>query len=118
VKLPPHASIQSEIELLQALVQLGPHFATYAMSFLTLAIFWGGQQAQLNSLAFSDRKYSMWQIAFLAGVAILPFSTSLLGEYIAFRTALIVYWFNLAMMGLILYLAWRYAKRLLSTTFC
>ena len=111
LKVPPRADVQSEFALVQELVRLSPHFATYAMSFLTLAIFWSGQQAQLNSLAQSDRKFSMIQIAFLAAVAILPFSTSLLGEYITFRTALIIYWLNLAMLGLALFMAWKYAIR-------
>lgn len=112
LKVPPHAPVHGEADLLWALVEVIPHFATYVMSFLTLAIFWSGQQAQLNSLAGSDRDFSMIQIAFLAAVAIMPFSTSLLGEFITFRTALIIYWFNLAMLGLTLYLGWKYAVRI------
>ncbi len=112
LKVPPHAPVHGEADLLWALVEVIPHFATYVMSFLTLAIFWSGQQAQLNSLARSDRDFSMIQIAFLAAVAIMPFSTSLLGEFITFRTALIIYWFNLAMLGLALYLGWKYAVRI------
>ena len=112
LKVPAHASVHGEADLLRTLVQLSPQFATYVMSFLTLAIFWSGQQAQLNSLAGSDRNFSMIQIAFLAAVAIMPFSTSLLGDYITYRTALIIYWFNLAMLGLTLYLGWLHAVRI------
>jgi uncharacterized membrane protein len=111
LKVPAHTSVHSEVDLLRALADLGPHFATYVMSFLTLAIFWSGQQAQLNSLARSDRPFAMIQIAFLAAVAILPFSTSLLGDYITWRTALVIYWLNLAMMGATLYGGWKYAIR-------
>jgi uncharacterized membrane protein len=111
LKVPPHAAIHSETALLSALADMAPHFAAYAMSFLTLALFWTGQQAQLNCLASSDRKFAMLQLSFLAAVATLPFSTSLLGEYIAYRTALLIYWFNLFMLGVTLYAAWRHAKR-------
>ena len=111
LKVPAHASVHGEMDLLRTLGEAGPHFATYVMSFLTLAIFWSGQQAQLNSLARSDRPYSMIQLAFLAAVAILPFSTSLLGEYITLRTALVIYWLNIALMGAPLYAGWKYAAR-------
>jgi uncharacterized membrane protein len=111
LKVPGHESAPSEFELWRTLKQYSPHFATYVMSFLTLAIFWHGQQAQLNSLARSDRNFSMIQMAFLAAVAILPFSTSLLGEHITLRIALLIYWLNLALLGLPLYAGWTYAKR-------
>jgi uncharacterized membrane protein len=111
LKVPPHATVHNESDLLAVLADLAPHIAAYAMSFITLAIFWSGQQAQLNSLASSDRKFSMLQLAFLAAVATMPFSTSLLGEYITFRTALLIYWVNPLLMGVALYAAWRYARR-------
>jgi uncharacterized membrane protein len=111
LKVPGYAAAPSEFELLRTLKHTSPHFATYVMSFLTLAIFWHGQQAQLNSLARSNRDFSMIHMAFLAAVAILPFSTSLLGEHITLRIALLIYWLNLALLGLPLYAGWRYAKR-------
>jgi uncharacterized membrane protein len=111
LKVPPHTVVHSEANLLSALGDLASHIAAYAMSFITLAIFWSGQQAQLNSLGTSDRKLSMLHLAFLAAVATMPFSTALLGEYINYRTALLVYWFNLLMLGVTLYGAWRYARR-------
>lgn len=48
-------------------------------------------------------------MAFLAVVATLPFSTSLLAGFITLRTALIVYWANILALGLALIWAWRYA---------
>jgi uncharacterized membrane protein len=82
----------------------------YAMSFLTLGIFWIGQQTQLNHLARADRDLAWIHIGFLALVAIMPFSTILLAEFIEFRTALLVYWGNVALLATALYFAWRYLK--------
>ena len=48
-------------------------------------------------------------IAFLFPVSILPFSTTLLAEFIGFRVALIEYWLNILLPGLMLYFTWRYA---------
>jgi len=44
-------------------------------------------------------------------VSLLPFSTGLLGQYPAERTALVVYGLNLIMVGGFLYAHWCYATR-------
>jgi uncharacterized membrane protein len=41
----------------------------------------------------------------------VPFSTSLLSEFIHSRVALIVYWFNIFLLGASLYWSWSYARR-------
>jgi uncharacterized membrane protein len=84
---------------------------TCLLSFLTLGIFWVGQQTQLNHLVRGDRDLVWRHLAFLAFVATMPFSTELLAEFITFRTALLVYWLNVLLLGLTLYGTWRYAVR-------
>jgi uncharacterized membrane protein len=81
------------------------------MSFLTLGIFWNGQQAQLNSFSRSDRHLSWIHIAFLFAVSIMPFSTRLLAEFITYRSVLIAYWANILLLGVVLFGSWRYARR-------
>ena len=81
------------------------------MSFLTLGIFWVGQQTQLNHLARSDRHLTWIHIAFLFAVTITPFSTMLLAEFISYRLALIVYWINVLLLGAVLYATWGYSTR-------
>jgi uncharacterized membrane protein len=83
----------------------------YAMSFLTLGVFWIGQQTQLNQLTRATRDLAWLHIWFLAAVAIMPFSTTLLAEFIEYRTALLIYWSNVLFLGIILYCTWGYAKR-------
>ena len=81
----------------------------FAMSFMTLGIFWVGQQTQLNHLAHSDRHLAWIHIAFLFAVSMMPFSTKLLAEFIAYRLALLLYWCNILALGAVLYASWRYA---------
>ena len=81
------------------------------MSFMTLGIFWNGQQAQLNSFSRSDRHLSWIHIAFLFAVSIMPFTTRLLAEFITYRSVLIAYWANILLLGLVLFVSWRYATR-------
>jgi len=47
-------AIHSERDLLHAMAAFLPQLAVYLMSFLTLGIFWMGQQTQLNHLQRSD----------------------------------------------------------------
>jgi len=79
------------------------------MSFITLGIFWVGQQTQLNNLTRSDRHLTWMNLAFLFPVTILPFSTRLLAEFITYRTALLAYWFNILLLGALLYVCWKRA---------
>jgi uncharacterized membrane protein len=106
LKVPATEAIHSERDLAHALLALAPRLLMFAMSVLTLGIFWVGQQTQLNHLERSNRSLSWIHIAFLGVVAMVPFSTALLAEFTAYRTALIVYWLNLLLLGLTLYLSW------------
>jgi hypothetical protein len=78
---------------------------------MTLGIFWVGQQTQLNHFARADRNVAWIHIAFLCAVCLIPFSTSLLAEFIRYRIALLVYWFNIFLLGVSLYWSWSFATR-------
>lgn len=105
-----HRLIQEQ-DLLNALVKLGPNILPYLMSFLTLGIFWVGQQTQLNFFKKSDRYLTWLHLAFLLAVTLMPFSTGLLAAYITLRVALVVYWLNIVLLGIIIFFSWRYARR-------
>jgi uncharacterized membrane protein len=108
---PVAAAIHGEHDLWHALVALSPRLLMYLMSFLTLGIFWVGQQTQLNHLERSNRDLTWIHIAFLFAVALTPFSTTLLAEFLHYRLALVVYWANLLLLGVVLYGSWGYAVR-------
>src|ERR1700684_1893584 len=97
--VPLREAIHSEHDLLQGVAALAPRLLMYMMSFLTLGIFWVGQQSQLNHLERSDRSLSWLHMAFLFFVSMTPFSTTLLAEFSAYRIALLVYWLNILMLG-------------------
>jgi uncharacterized membrane protein len=71
----------------------------YMMSFMTLGIFWIGQQTQLNHLTRSNRSLSWIHIAFLFVVSITPASTALLAQFTAYRVAMLAYWLNIFLLG-------------------
>jgi len=103
-------SIHSEDQLGQALLALIPRLVPFLMSFMTLGIFWVGQQTQHDALERTDRSYTWLHIAFLMAVCLTPFSTSLLAEFIAFRIALLVYWANIFLLGVLLLSGWFRAR--------
>ncbi len=109
LRTPAAEAIHSEADLWQALLEIAPKVLVYLMSFLTLGIFWVGQQTHLNFLRRCDRNLAWIYLAFLFIVAMLPFATALMTEFFHYRVALLVYWVNLAMFGAILFVAWRYA---------
>src|SRR5579871_5794758 len=88
--VPSAFAIANEAGLQHALIELSPRLLTYLMSFLTLGIFWVWQNTQHDLLKNSDRGYAWIHIAFLMAVTLVPFSTSLLAEFISYRTALFV----------------------------
>jgi uncharacterized membrane protein len=109
--VPASEAIHSERDLWHALVALSPRLVIFLMSMMTNGIFWVGQQTQLNHFARSDRNLAWNHIAFLCCICLTPFTTSLLAEYIHYRTALLAYWFNILLLGLTLYWSWHYATR-------
>ena len=79
------------------------------MSFLTLGIFWAGQQTQLNHMGEGTRDLTWIHLAFLFAVTLVPLSTRLLAEFIAYRSALGLYWLNIFVLGAMLYWSWAHA---------
>jgi uncharacterized membrane protein len=111
LRTPAAEAVHGEAGLLAALLTLAPRLLTYLMSFITLGIFWLGQQAELNLLERSNRDVVWTHIVFLMAVCLVPFSTALLAEFMEYRVALLVYWANILLLGLLLLLAWRLARR-------
>jgi uncharacterized membrane protein len=111
IAIPSAGAVRTEGDLWNALADLGPSLLTYLMSFLTLGIFWIGQQAQIGRLQRSDRHLTWIHLAFLIFVTLVPFTTALLSRFLDYRPAVLVYWLNIFCLGLVLLLALTYAKR-------
>ncbi len=108
--VPASEVIHSQGELWHALAEAVPQVISYLLSFITLGIFWNGQQAQLNSFTRSDRHLSWIHLGFLFLVTFMPFSTRLLAGFIHYRSVLLAYWANILLLGMVLYGSWKYAE--------
>jgi len=112
LRVPALEAVHAERDLWRALVALAPRLVMYAMSFMTLGIFWVGQQTQLNHLVRGHRSLAWIHMIFLFSVSIMPFSTMLLAQFMAYRIALLTYWLNIVLAGGSLYFSWNCAKEL------
>jgi uncharacterized membrane protein len=110
-RAPDPADIHSEAELLSALLASAHRLMPWLLSLLTLGIFWVGQQTQLSQLARSDRDLTWLHLVFLAVITVLPFSTRLLADFFTYRSAFLIYWANILLLGVAVYVTWSYAER-------
>lgn len=67
IHVPAKELIRSEGDLRHALAALASQLLVYLMSFLTLGIFWVGQQTQLNHLERCERHLTWIHLAFFFG---------------------------------------------------
>jgi len=111
IHIPDSVDIHSEAELWRGLVALGPRIATWLLSLMTLGIFWVGQQTLLNHIARADRDLTWLHFLFLACVTALPFSTRLLAEFMTYKTAFLIYWFNIVLCGVAIMACLIYSER-------
>ena len=105
----PDTDVRSESELLTALATLTPKFLSYFLSFMTMGIFWTGQSLQLSYMKNYNRDLNWNSLFFLLFVSLLPFTTAFLGQYTTFKLAIAIYWLNILLLGLLLYIHWDYA---------
>lgn len=82
--------------LAHALVEEWPSFAAYVTSFLVIGIIWINHHQMFGLIARIDRQLMFLNLLLLLFVALIPFSTALLAEYLTeggsdARTAAVVY---------------------------
>lgn len=97
------------IDLHQILFGQAHKFFNYALSFILLAIFWIVHHQQYHPVRRTDRKHLWMSIFILMFVALIPFSTTLIGDYPGEPAADIFFGLNMFMIGVLFLLSWLYA---------
>ncbi len=67
--------------ILSSFSSMSQQFFTYALSFILLAIFWGINHSQFYLIKKSNQTLLWINILWLMFVALVPFSTNLVGHY-------------------------------------
>ena len=84
-------------------------FFSYAVSFILLAILWVRHHEQFHYIKRTDGKHLWINIFLLMFVALIPFSTSLVGDYSQEALAEVFFGFNIFMLAILLLCSWAYA---------
>jgi uncharacterized membrane protein len=96
-----------------------PDFLIYGLSFLVLGAFWLIHKMQFESFVTADPPMIWIHIVFLMAVALLPFSTALVGEHGAVTTTAVFYGGNLLLAFALAWAMWLYGtgrRRLVADT--
>lgn len=105
LKFPEHASFSTTQALADALLDLLPKVAAWAMSFFVLALFWIGHHRAFSQVQRCDSRLVWLNITQLAFVSLMPFSCDLLGEHGGSALAQAIYsgnMFSLALLALLI----------------
>jgi len=99
------------IELHELLFRQTHEFLNYVLSFILLAIFWNRHHQQFHFIKRTDPTHLWINIFILMFVAMVPFSTSLMGDYPDETIAKLFFGLNLFILGSLNALSWMYATK-------
>lgn len=80
IRVPP--GITDPDHLINALIRLWPNILSYGMSFLYLGVFWSHHFHIFKHFKRTDHVFLKLNLLFLMMIALLPFPTALLAEYL------------------------------------
>lgn len=86
-------------------------FLNYVMSFVILALFWMGHHRQFHFIKRTDGTLLWINIFNLMFVALVPFSTSLIGDYPSEQLASFFFASNIFILGMLSLSNWVYATK-------
>jgi len=93
-----------------ALAALWPEFFAYALTFAVLGINWVTHHRKYRYIERFDTGFVWLNLVFLAFVALAPFPTSVLSEYVT-AASVTLYAVQVAMLGILQAALWTYAHR-------
>ena len=90
---------------------LWPDFLAYVISFSTLGAFWVAHHRIFRWILYVDRPLIWINISFLMIIGLIPFSTTLLTQYLDSQNSIFAFSFNAILAGLLIYVIFYYVKR-------
>jgi uncharacterized membrane protein len=114
IKIPEvHDGHVTDNALLHKLAELIPKFIGFLISFLLIGQYWIVHHRMFGYVINFTDKLIWLNIFFLLTVALMPFSTGFYSEYVLTKTMtpVIFYTANVAALGLINFLMWRYISK-------
>jgi len=107
----PVAQKFSETGLHILLLGQSHRFINYFISFVLLAILWEVHHRQFQSIHRTNRAHLWLNICILMFVVLVPFSTSLIGDFSGDRTASAFFSANMVILAVLFHVNWVYATK-------
>lgn len=108
ITIPQLTSPISNLDLQNILFGLVPKLFVYALSFILLAIFWRINHSQFYYIKRFSQTLMWITVIWLLFVALVPFSTSLVGEYGDLTSAELFFTINIFLIGSLSAATWYY----------
>ncbi len=96
-------------QIIDALITMSPQFFNYILSFVFLGVFWRINHTQFHMIKKTDRSLLVINIFWLLLVALVPFSTGLIGDYGYLTVPMAFFHLNIFLIGLLYNFNWYYA---------
>jgi len=109
--VPSLAPGASSIDLWQALTKEYISFFSYILSFLIAGVWWNAHHRNFDRIRRSDSALRWLNLLFLLWIALLPFFTKILDQYINLQLGVVLYATDQAAAGIFLTLIWMYASK-------
>lgn len=110
IKLPEGFGAFDDAQLWDALVELGPRFLAYLISFAVIGIYWLNHNAKFAEIVKSSRGLQVTNLVFLLFIGVMPFTTSLIAEN-GGSLSTAIYAAGMMCSGLSLMWLWAHADR-------
>ncbi len=105
----PVITFNSDREIILQLISMWPKFISYVLSFLVLGVYWIIHHKIFDIIKRYTSTLAWLNILFLMIVALIPFTTSLLGKYFLETTTTFIYGIQLLLMFILGYSLYSYA---------
>ena len=109
ISIPEIVGSSVQAELPGRLLELWPKFYSYTLSFVVLGLMWISHRRIFHYIKRSNTGLLWINIIFLMFVALIPFSTSLIGDYRMEQLPFVVYGINLFLIFITMFILWTYA---------
>ena len=109
--VPVLSSGATSADLGQALSKEYTSFVSYLLSFFIAGVWWNAHNRNFGFLRSADSTLRWLNLLFLLWIALLPFFTKILDQYINLQLAVVLYALDQAGAGSFLTLSWWYSSR-------
>jgi uncharacterized membrane protein len=101
----------SNLAVQNAIFNLLPNFISLVVSFILLSVFWKIHHRIFKQITRMDGTLLWINVIWLLFIILVPFSTTLTGEYGQFPISNVIFNLNILGIAFFLYLNWHYATR-------